>query len=134
MAVKQIHGLAQWKKFSRDMSAALSSGCEELTNFGKELMIESCDEWIKKTDSEWPHSTALANGARFGGDAAHPWYSGQLHDSVAVRVADKNRTVAVRYMPMKAEYKQHATAADAGANYNSIIGIDWAIDEVRKAR
>ena len=119
-----------WKKFSAAFSEALLSCEEELTGFGLRLMREECAKWIKKTDAEWPHSTTATskNGLtmKFGGDAMHPWYYGQLHDSVVVRVAQGNKTVAIEYMPQHATNPQKATAADAGANYSRIIGAEWA--------
>ena len=134
MAVKQVNGHASWKKFSAAFSEALLSCGEELTAFGRRIMRESCEEWIERTDAEWPHSTELENGARFGGDAMHPWYTGQLHDSVVVRVSEGNRTIAIQYMPTSAEGgPQHATAQDAGANYDNIIGAEWAMQIARQA-
>lgn len=137
MAVRQINGHATWKKFSAAFSEALLSCEEELTAFGRRVMRESCEEWIEQTDAEWPHGTAIAKGTvvtqMFGGDAMHPWYTGQLHDSVVVRISEGNRTIAIEYMPSKAQGAQHATAADAGAAYDNIIGAEWAMQIARQA-
>lgn len=135
MAVKQIHGLAKWKKFSRDFSAELASCNEELTNFGAMILRESCRDWLDKTDSEWPSGTVtMPNGAKFGGDREHPWYTGQLHDSIAVRISDKNKTVAIEYMHASANKPQTAFGSEVGGNYSNIIGAEWAMKEAAKAR
>lgn len=132
----------KWKKFSAAFSEALLSCEEELTGFGRRLMCEECAKWIQKTDAEWPHSTSITKikwgpnnvrTQRFGGDAMHPWYYGQLHDSVVVRVSEGNKTVAIEYMPQRATSPQKATASDAGANYSRIIGAEWAVLIARQA-
>lgn len=130
MAVKSGRHV-KWGKFSAAFSEALLSCEEEITNFGRRLMREECAKWIQKTDSEWPHHTeakSKKNGRTmsFGGDAMHPWYYGQLHDSVVVRVSEGNKTIAIEYMPQRATTPQKATAADAGARYDRIVGAEWA--------
>ena len=84
------------------------------------------EKFLAKVDSEWPHSsTAMSSGGkvmRFGGDREHPWYTGQLHDSLAVRIAYKNKTVSVRYMPPSPDTGK----AQHTEQINNIIGAEWA--------
>lgn len=130
---------SDWGRFSASFADALMDCKYELTKRGKEALIKECDVFLKELDSQWPHSTTIGKGKhrkKFGGDHNHPWYYGQLHDSVAVRVADKNRTVAALFMPAKAAMNspQHANSADAGAAYDRIIGAEWAQEMVRRAQ
>lgn len=134
---------ADWKKFAASFSDALGDCGEQLTNFGKMKLSDSCREWIKKVDSEWPHHTEVTRikwgrnnvvTSSFGGDRDHPWYSGQLHDSIAVRIAEKNRNIAVHYMPASATEPQHATVQDAGQRYDHIIGAEFAVREAYNAQ
>lgn len=127
---------AKWNKFTKAFSEALIDCGEQLTPLGEKIMIRGCEEWIAKTDSEWPHSTSVTRigwGAhnvktrKFGGDKMHPWYSGQLHDSISVRVADGNRVIATRYMPQKGVGYQTATAEEAGRDYDKIVGRQFGV-------
>lgn len=131
MAVKQVNNRAEWKRFSAAFSEALGDVSEELTAAGRRILSDACETWIRETDAEWPHHSEKKNGAKFGGDAMHPWYYGHLHDSIAVRIADKNRTVAIHYMPAKADpdHAQHTSRGD-GTIHNHIIGADWAEREI----
>lgn len=122
---------AKWNKFTSAFSDALIDCGEQLTKQGETVMIRGCEEWLKKTNAEWPHSTSVVTRnlrtQNFGGDHDHPWYTGQLHDSVAVRVADGNRIIATRYMPASATSPQTATAEEAGRDYDRIIGQQFGI-------
>ena len=122
---------AKWNKFASAFSEALIDCGEQLTKQGETIMIRGCEEWLKKTNAEWPHSTSVVTRnlrtQNFGGDHDHPWYTGQLHDSVAVRVADGNRIIATRYMPASATSPQTATAEEAGRDYDRIIGQQFGI-------
>lgn len=108
-------------------SYALAAAGKKLTEEAQRDMTILAREFLAETDAQWPRSTQLANGAKFGGDHYHPWYSGQLHDSVAVRIAQGNRTVSVSYMPPAADPNrpQHTSAGD-GSSYGNIIGVEWA--------
>lgn len=104
-------------------------------------LSDACREWLQQTDSEWPHSTLVTKPGKsrlvvqqsFGGDRLHPWYYGQLHDSIATRIAEKNRTIAVHYMPSHATKPQYASAKDAGQRYDNIVGREFAMREVHNA-
>lgn len=94
--------LHDWGKTYRAFSEALLDCGEQLNERGREWLTKSANEWIRDTDAEWPHHTSLPNGGEFGGDHDHPWYSGQLHDSTLVRLAEGNKTFYVVYMPQRA--------------------------------
>lgn len=133
---------ADWKKFAASFSEALGDVGDQLTNFAKMKLSDSCKEWIRKTDSEWPHNTLITRPGKsrmvvqqsFGGDRDHPWYYGQLHDSIAVRISERNRNVAIHYMPASATLPQHATVQDAGMQYDRIIGAEFAVREAHNAQ
>lgn len=135
----------EWKKFAASFSDALGDCGEQLTNYAKMILFpDICRTWIKETDSKWPHGTLVTRPGKiggvvqqsFGGDHDHPWYYGQLHDSIAVRISEKNRNVCIEYMPAKAEAgkAQHATAKDAGQRYEHIIGAEFAVREAHNAQ
>lgn len=132
----------EWKKFAASFSSALGDCGEQLSGFAKTVLLpDACRTWIRQTDAEWPHSTLVTRPGKtggvvqqsFGGDRFHPWYYGQLHDSIAVRIAEKNRTVLVEYMPSSATKPQKATAKDAGQQYDNIIGREFAVREAHNA-
>lgn len=134
MAVRQTNRHASWKKFSAAFSDALGDVGEQLTAAGKRILTDACEEWLEQTDAEWPQHSEKPNGARYGGDAMHPWYLGHLHDSIAVRIAEKNRTVAIRYMPQKASSEPQHTSVGDGTVHDRIIGAEWAVSEARNAQ
>lgn len=134
-----------WKKTSKAFSYAFVNAGKKMTDFaGLELAIFA-EDFLGELDASWPHSSSYTNvsvkngvlskaTARFGGDRTHPWYSGQLHDSVAVRIANKNRTLAVRYMPPSPDTgkPQHMSASD-GMKVDHIIGTEWARTAIHNA-
>lgn len=117
---KDIH----WKgRVVKGFTTALTDAGEHLTGWAKEWMSEAVRESILQMDSVWPHTTIIENTIRrsrkpnstkyilvgaqmFGGDRTHPWYSGQLHDSVVGVVSDRRRIVSVSYMPSRADFPQ----------------------------
>ena len=123
---------ADWKKFAASFSEALGEAGEQLTGWAKGRL----------SDSEWPHNTLVTRPGKssmvvqqsFGGDRFHPWYYGQLHDSIAVRISERNRNIAIHYMPASATIPQHATAKDAGMQYDSIVGAEFAVREAHNAQ
>ena len=128
-----------WGKTYRSMSYHLLDAGKQLTEISKRDFTYLAQEYLSEVDAKWPHTSygrvyhglrggvyKVLNGAQFGGDATHPWYYGQLHDSVAVRIADKNRTVSVSYMPTRATTPQHTSKSDGVGEYKNIIGAEWA--------
>lgn len=115
-----------WNKFRSAFSDALIDCGQQLTKQGETIMVRGCEEWLKKTDNEWPKDNMQRYKKRqFGGDHDHPWDTGTLHDSVFVRIADGNRIIATRFMPPSATGPQTATAAEAGRDYSNIVGAQF---------
>lgn len=131
--IRRSGPFSDWKKFSASFSHDLRDCGEQLTNWGKMLIRDFSREWLDKLDANWPSGTMTeSNGAKFGGDHNHPWYTGQLHDSIAVRVAQRNKTVSIEYMRPSAN-KPQSYYGPAG-RYPRVIGHEWAIEEARKAQ
>lgn len=110
-----------------------------LLNAGKALnsiatveLQSVAENFLRAQDAQWPHSSTgrsyfdgrikILNGAKFGGNAMHPWYTGQLHDSVAVRIMQSNRITSVHYMPPSPDTGK----AQHTETINNIIGAEWA--------
>ena len=122
----------EWGKTYMAFSQALLNAGKSLNSIATVELQEVADDYLKKVDSEWPHhsegrsffdgSIKVINGSKFGGDREHPWYSGQLHDSVAVRIMTGNRLTSVHYMPPSPDTgkPQHTETI------NNIIGAEWA--------
>lgn len=124
-----------WGKTYKSMSYHLLDAGKQLTEIGKRDFTYLAQEYLSEVDAKWPHSTTVTRikwgknnvkTSHFGGDKDHPWYYGQLHDSVAIRIADKNRTVSVSYMPTRATTPQHTSKSDGVGEYKNIIGAEWA--------
>lgn len=122
-----------WGKTYKAFSYALLNAGNALASDTKRDMAILSREFLGELDAEWPHRTTITrigwgknnvSNRTFGGDRNHPWYTGQLHDSVAVRVAEKNKTVSVEYMNPSAGDAQHMSASD-GMKIDHIIGADW---------
>lgn len=111
-----------WGKTYNAFSMAILGAGKALNNIALSELQDVARSYLKEQDANWPHSSAKDNGARFGGDREHPWYSGQLHDSVAVRIMQGNRISSVHYMPPSADTSrpQHTESI------KGIIGADWA--------
>ncbi|MBO7510037.1 MAG: hypothetical protein J6T35_02540 [Bacteroidales bacterium] len=111
----------EWGKAYRAFSKAILESGKALNQIATVELQEVADDFLKETDAQWPHSTRVGK-KRFGGDRLHPWYSGQLHDSVAVRIAQGNRTVSVHYMPPSPDTgkPQHTE------QIKHIVGVEWA--------
>lgn len=135
----------EWGKTRRGFSYALLEAGKQLTDIGKRDFTYLAQDFLSEVDANWPHNTKVAgatfrNGAintwmqSFGGDREHPWYYGQLHDSVAVRVSDKNKTVSVSYMPQRATNPQHTSASDGLPAETNIIGAQKAMEAAASAQ
>lgn len=101
--------------------ALLGSG-KKLNQIATFELQAIAEKYLRDQDAQWPHSTVMPNGARFGGDKDHPWYSGQLHDSIAVRIMQGNRITSVHYMPPSPDTgkPQHTETI------KNIVGAEWA--------
>lgn len=116
----------EWGKTYRAFSQALLGAGRAMNSIATVELQDVARSFLGAQDAQWPHRTSWQskNGRnmRFGGDHNHPWYTGQLHDSVAVRIASKNRTISVHYMPPSPDTGKPQTAG----NIKNIIGADWA--------
>lgn len=115
-----------WGKTYKAMSQALLGSGKALNSIATVELQEVAHNFLKEEDAMWPHNSFISKGTvvtnLFGGDAMHPWYSGQLHDSVAVRIMQGNRIVSVQYMQ-----PSPATGAPQHTEkIKNIIGADWA--------
>lgn len=105
---------ARWNKAYSGFSEALLDCGEQLTKQGEIIMTHQAEKFLTQLDENWP---------RPGGDHDHPWWTGTLHDSIAVRVADKSRTIALRFMEPDASRPQTATEEETGIrDYDKIVG------------
>jgi len=113
-----------WNKFRVAFSSSLLKASQKVTQEAeKELLVES-ENWLKRMDEEWPKSASLIYAS--GGDDMHPWYSGTVHDSIGVRIAEGMRTIGMRFMPRAAIANQTATADQAGRRLDNIVGYQEA--------
>lgn len=129
-----------WKgRVVKGFTTALADASEHLTGWARVMMSDSVKEAILEMDSMWPHSTAIGShimrskkrnstsfqlyaARKFGGDRTHPWYTGQLHDSVVGAVSDNRRIVAMHYMP------SHASSLQKDENGNVVNGSECALN------
>ena len=119
---KRTNTYYNWGHTYKACSQAILGSGKALNQIALVELQEVAEKYLKDQDASWPHSTAMPNGARFGGDHNHPWYSGHLHDSVAVRIMQGNRISSVHYMPPSPDTgkPQHTETI------KNIIGVDWA--------
>lgn len=138
-----------WGDTYKAFSAELLRGAEKITKQGETILTKACESWLKEQDSNWPRHHLKQSGASFGGDRYYPWYTGNLHDSLATRVANNNRTISIRQMQPAATVAQSngithervvgnyfgrmaaVRAAGAGAGYRGLqaqlfIGVPYA--------
>lgn len=110
-----------WNKFRIAFNSALMEASKMVTKEAEAELLTTSEQWLKKTDEQWPRNAGPFAGS--GGDDMHPWYSGNLHDSVSIRIAEGMRTIGLRFMPRGAgEIFQTATALEAGRDYDNIHG------------
>lgn len=115
-----------WGKTYKACSMAILKSGLALNQIALTELQDVARQYLKNTDAKWPHSSFISKGTvvtnLFGGDKFHPWYTGQLHDSVAVRIMQGNRISSVEYMtPSPATGKPQHTET-----IKNIIGVDWA--------
>lgn len=114
----------KWRKAIQGFSDSLGYAGEHLNGWAREWMSEATEQALAQLDADWEGEThwkrESGKVSSFGGDHFHPWYTGQLHDSVAGIVSDRHRVVAIRYMNQAAHKPQTF-------NGQIIIGHDWAI-------
>ena len=112
----------RWKKTVKGFTLALGKAGEHLTGWAKEWMSDAVRQSIDEIDADWEGEThwkrASGKISSFGGSKFYPWYTGQLHDSVAGIVSDKHKLVSLHYMrPAATKPQTH--------NGQIIIGREW---------
>ena len=137
MAVRSVNGKAEWGKTYKGFAQALAEAGKHLTKQGATIMTAACEEWLQDVDSQWPRGArrdimnlntgksqrsygAYASGYR-GGDHYYPWYTGNLHDSMATVVTDGNRIVSIRQM------QPGATVGQNDETHGYIDGSEWGL-------
>jgi hypothetical protein len=112
----------KWNKTVHGMSEALGYAGEHLSGWAKDWMADAVRDSLAQIDADWEGEThwkrPSGKVSSFGGDRNHPWYTGQLHDSVVGIVSDRSRTVSIQYMPQAATKPQTYEG-------QIIIGHDW---------
>lgn len=120
-----------WGKAYKACSMCLLSAGKALNEIALSELGDVATVYLRELDAQWPHSSTITrfgfgknavSSRKFGGDHDHPWWSGQMHDSVAVRVMQGNRIAAVRYMTPSPSTgsPQHTETID------DIVGVEWA--------
>lgn len=119
-----------WKKAAEGFAQALGYASEHLSGWAKGYLKEATQESLRKIDAVWPHHsegrvyfdgmTKVLNGAKYGGDQFHPWYSGHLHDSVVGLVSEGNRILSIDHLPSAPA----ATSAYQTYMGESVVGFD----------
>lgn len=101
MAVRPVNGRASWGKTYAGFSVALAEAGKTMTKQGATMMLRACERWLIEENSQWPRGEGGKSykSGYHGGDHYYPWYTGNLHDSVATVISDRNKTLGVRYMP-----------------------------------
>lgn len=124
MAVRaNSRGRANWGKAYKGFSQALVEASKTMTKQGATIMTRACEDWLDEQDAQWPHSrvgTSYRSGYK-GGDQFYPWYTGNLHDSLATRIAAGNRTLSIRQIQPRASILQYDD------HHGSIDGSAWGL-------
>lgn len=103
----------EWGKTYKGFAEYLNLAGQTISKATAAKLAEAGKDFMMTEDWDWPRgervhgashlgrkvtgSKAYASGFR-GGDAMHPWYSGNLHDSIAVGVMEGTRILSARYM------------------------------------
>ena len=125
-----------WGKTYKGFSQALLGSGKALNQIALVDLQEVGHRFLRNQDAQWPHSSTAKSASgktmKFGGDAEHPWYTGQLHDSIAVRIMQGNRITSVQYMPPS----QDTGKPQHTETIKHIVGAEWAreIAETHGAR
>lgn len=126
-----------WGKTYKAFSQAILNSGKALNQIATVELQGVAEQFLREEDAQWPHNTVVPKkGQSFGGDANHPWYSGQMHDSMAVRIAQGNRTTSIHYMPSRSyppngepgRYLDSSGAQTMRGVSDHIIGIEMARD------
>lgn len=143
MAIRQVNGKASWGKTYKGFAQALADAGKTLTKQGATIMVSTCEKWLQEVDSQWPRGSrseiynpktgkmqrsygTYASGYR-GGDEYFPWYTGNLHDSLATVITDGHKTVGIRQM------NPGATVGQTYGKGQYIDGTEWGLRVANRA-
>lgn len=104
----------EWGKTTKGFIQYLVRAGETVSKSAQKKLAAGCQEFLDNEDWDWPRgarftamnlntgqtfraSGTYASGFR-GGDKTHPWYTGNLHDSMAAGVMEGTRIIAASYM------------------------------------
>lgn len=133
-------GQEAYGKMLKGFTTYLGLAGKEMSRYTAKKLVDSGQEFLDNEDWDWPRgqryttsylgkeiraSKSYASGFR-GGDDMHPWYSGNLHDSMAVAVMDGTRILASRFMKPGASSNQ--TYKD-----RVVFGADEAMKALQRA-
>lgn len=118
----------RWGQANKGFAEALLEAGLTLTKYGAERLRYGVSEFLKNTDWDWPrgrNNGPYKSGFR-GGDADHPWYTGNLHDSIVGSVIDGTRILAMEQMAPGAAVLQSYQG-------QTVDGITAGIEAAQKA-
>lgn len=130
----------KWGKAYKGFAAYLDLAGEKIGAAAAKGLADAGAEFMANEDWDWPRgarfdathlgrsvrgASTYASGYR-GGDDMHPWYSGNLHDSIAVGVMQGTRILAARYM---------SPGATSTQTYNDSVidGVSEGLEALQKA-
>lgn len=119
----------RWGKGNKGFAEVLLEAGQTLSKKGAQRLAYGIEEFLANTDWEWPRgrNNGSYKSGYHGGDADHPWYTGNLHDSIAGSLSDGTKVLAVRYM------KPGALVAQTDDNGAIVDGAELAREYAQRA-
>lgn len=110
----------EWGKASKGFAAYLNLAGQTIGKKAAKGLADAGAEFMANEDWDWPRGArydAIHNGRNVrgsktygsgyrGGDEMHPWFTGNLHDSIAVGVMQGSRIMAMSFMSPGATEEQ----------------------------
>lgn len=117
----------KWNTTARQFQEVLRNSAKDFNRHAEKLMVEVTEDFLKYVNS---------NGELL------PYYTGNLHDSIAAYVSKSGRVIRACYMPQEATKPQHVTKLTAtktrkdndDTRYKEIWGYREAIKAVRNSK
>ena len=120
----------KWNKCYSAFSEALLDCGEQFKKQGETMMTKALEQWLVEYDETWrahirARERTYSEGGRtvfgeFEGDQSFPWFTGTLHDSIAGRIADGRKTIAIRFMP-SGDASDHQFHGDQYPDINGVV-------------
>lgn len=126
-----------WGKSSKGFAEYLRLGAKPIGKATAKKLMQISADFLANEDWDWPRgqrynvggsmfgSRAYKSGFR-GGDAMHPWYTGNLHDSLATGVMMGTRILSAAYMTPGATVLQNH-------NGQTVDGVTAGFDALARA-